>query len=261
MRLRSLTAATATACALGGCGGGSDSPSNPGTPLKAEGVYAGTITRTITVNSPSTSQTNDLRLVILEDDAYWALYGFESAGVHYPAGLVNGRGASSAGTFTSGDARDYGFAVPPSGTVTATYAAGSSFSGSGADGTGSLRFSATGLPPAFYEYATAATLAAVQGHWTGRNLRWAATSLDISATGALSGAADGCSFTGTLAPRASGKNIYTATVTFGGPPCEAPGQSSTGIAMTSTLADGRHQIMIAGVIAAGTSGSLIVGTR
>jgi hypothetical protein len=53
----------------------------------------------------------------------------------------------------------------------------------------------------------------------------------ISTAGAISGTSAGCLFTGTATPRASGKNIFNVSITFGAAPCALAGQTATGIAI------------------------------
>lgn len=260
LRFMAVVASSATLVSCGG-GGGGDKPNPSEAAQKAEGFYAGSITRIITVNSPPVSLPNDMRLVILDGDEFWAMYGFDSAGTHYPVGFVTGQGVSSSGSFTSTNATDFGSATPPIGTLNATYTVNAVIRGTGADRVGTISFTAMVPSAVTFNYSAPAVLADVQGRWSARNLTWMPTDLDISPTGAITGSSDGCAFSGQLTPRTSGKNIFAASITFGPTPCSTPGQTSSGIALTTALPDGRRQIMIAGVIPSRTFGTLLVGSR
>jgi len=259
-----LASCIASTTLLAGCGGGGGDPGGSGPPptsATAEGAYAGTATRTIAVNAPPVVVSNDLQMLVLDDGTFWAVYGFTSGGVARIAGFVNGSGVSNNGTFTSSSTQDFGFSSPPSGSLTATYAAKASMQGTVTDTTGNIAFNGTAVAASSYNYDVAASLQAVQGSWNMLTLVWAPATLTVSATGTLAGSADGCSFTGTLTPSAKGKNYFVAALTYGAAPCTLAGQISTGIAVASTLADGRRQLAIVGVIPARTAGTALIGAR
>lgn len=253
--LAALAAAALTAC---GGGGGADAAPGGGT---AEGAYAGTATRTITANPQPVVIANDLQLLVLDDGTFWALYGFVVAGEQRIAGFVTGRGASSGGRFQAGSTLDYGLTPPAPGTLDATYTTRTVLRGTVADSAGNIALDGGAVSSTLYDYQAAASLAAVQGSWTMRDLLGFATTLTIAANGSFGGAGNGCSFTGTLTPAVNGRNVFVATLTLGAAPCAAPGQVSTGIGVLSGLSDGRRRLAIVGAIPARTYGVGLVGAR
>ncbi|MBI2768194.1 MAG: hypothetical protein HYX47_01115 [Burkholderiales bacterium] len=94
-----------------------------------------------------------------------------------------------------------------------------------------------------YNYNTPASLASIAGPWN--------EGIVVSATGAISGsmaniayrplasdfqrqhAYTACAVSGTIAPRASGKNIFDVSLSFSGQGCAIAGQAHQGIALTS----------------------------
>lgn len=249
-----LPCLTAVALSLGlaACGGGGDDAGGSAGP-KAEGAYAGTLTG---------SASSAFQLLVLENDEYWSLYGTTSGNTFLVAGFVQGSGASNNGSFASSNALDFGFATPVHGTVSATYVAGTSIQGSTAAAGQTVTFSGTAIAASTYNYATAALLADIQGSWSLTSLAGAPASLNVSAAGALTGSSQGCTFSGTITPRPSGKNVFNVALTFGAAPCLLPGQSASGIAISNLVAGtARRQLIVAGVNSTRTSGTALFGTR
>ena len=227
------------------------------TPLggTAEGVYGGTMT-----GGPNPN----FRMLVLEDGEFWSLYGVNVGGQLSAGGFIQGRATSGGGSFSASDVRDFGFfPAVTGGTITGTFDA--------AVGTlqGAVRFpgltvNVVGGPvrDVPYEYNQPASLADFVGNWalvanTGDRI-----SLNIAASGAMTAtSAGGCSFTGTVAPRPSGKNVFNASLQFGASPCLLPGQRMTGVAVAHRRQDGRTQLTFAGVNAARTAGLMAAGTR
>jgi hypothetical protein len=96
----------------------------------------------------------------------------------------------------------------------------------------------------FYVYDKPAALADVAGSWSGNFLDGTTGALTISATGAVSGTNNGCSYTGTATPRASGKNVFDVSITFGTGNCVLPGQKATGIGINYLLSSGKREIIV-----------------
>ena len=67
--------------------------------------------------------------------------------------------------------------------------------------------------------------------------------------------------TGTVKPRASGRNVFDVTLTFGGAPCVLANQTATGSAISYLLSNGSRQIVIAGTNAARDAGTALGGVR
>jgi hypothetical protein len=194
----------ALAALVSACGGGGSGPSGAASPaVSAEGIWNG---------SASTGST--VSLVVLESGETWGIY----SNSNLVTGALYGNTASS-GTTLSGSGKD--FNIPTRSITTASYSGtfaaknnirvissnGSSFNGT---------------------YSTAydqpASLAALQGTFVGQGVSGNSTAqptqVSISASGAITTpASSACNAAGSVAPRASGKNIFDLSVTFTGPNC------------------------------------------
>ena len=246
-------ALTSAAGLLAACGGGGgDAGSSPFGP-KPEGAYAGTLTG---------SASSAFQLLVLENDEYWALYGRNVGNSFLVAGFIQGTGTANNGSFISTNARDFGVVPAASGTVNASYVAGTSIQGTVTSGTGTVTLAGTAIAASTFDYNAAASLTAIAGNWNLTALDGSATPLTIAANGSFTGSSAGCSFSGTLAPRASGKNVFNLAVTFGAAPCVLPGQTATGIAISSLLAGTTtRQLIAAGVNSNRSAGTALFGTR
>jgi hypothetical protein len=245
-------AAVSAAGLLAACGGGGDSGSAPFGP-KAEGAYSGTL-------SGATSPA--FQLLVLDNDEYWALYGTNSGNRFLVAGFIQGTGKSNNGSFSSTNARDFGTVPPLSATVNASYVAGTSVQGTVNGGGSTFTLSGTAIPASTFDYNAAASLSSIVGNWHLAALDGSPTSLAITANGAFTGSSGGCAFTGTLAPRPSGKNVYDFSVTFGAAPCALPTQTATGIALSYLLAGTTiRQLIVAGVSSNRSAGTALFGIR
>ena len=214
----------ALAVTVGGCGGDNDSNSPPApAPIasSAEGLYSG-----------STNTNRTITNVVLDDGTYYFFYSVP-ANPALLAGLVQGNGTSSNGSFTSSNAKDFNIERPGvlSATIAASYAERQSLNGSiSYPGPSVTTFTST------YDtaYDTTPTLASLAGTYTGQAGSSAqgvqSATVTVTATGAFTAVeADGCTFSGTASPRSRG-NIFDQSVTFGGAPCEFPGTTLVGIA-------------------------------
>lgn len=243
--------------ALGGCGGGGDS--GGGSPAaipgpSAEGVYGGTLTG---------SRSTAFEALILENGDFWSVYGTQTSSAFSVAGFVQGSGTSNNGSFTSSNAKDFGFAPAVAGTVTATYdATAKTISGTTSAGTQTATFSGGPIAGALYNYNTAAALTTITGAWSTTSLTGEGVVINIASTGTFTATSSlGCNFTGTITPRASGKNVFNVAMTFGAAPCALPGQSATGIALVYPLTSGKTQLLAAAVDATRSYGAAVFGTR
>jgi hypothetical protein len=247
MKIATVAAATLAAGVLAGCGGGDDPPKG-----KAEGAYEG--------NTATGAYT---QFLVLEDDSFWALYGSQSAGTFFVTGFVHGQGASNDGNFNSSNARDFGFSPPLAMTVSARYTSGVSLSGTLAVAGGSVAFNAAAIPSARFNYAAAPTIASIAGAWSNMTtLSGATANVTISSTGAFTGTSDGCTFTGTIVPRPSGRNVFNVALTFGPAPCALPNQNGSGIAVTYLVNGGpTRQLIVGGFDGQRTNGVLLAGSR
>lgn len=219
--LCSAVAAAAGLVACGGGGGGSSDSSQSG--QSAEGVYGGTL---------SGSASSAFQLLILENGEFWAMYGTQTATVFGVAGFIQGSGNSSSGSFMSANTKDFGFAPAVAASTNASYnATAKTISGTLTSAGGAVTFSGGPIAGSLYNYNAAASLSAVSGAWTVTSLAGESITLNIQPAGAFTATSSlGCNFSGTVAPRASGKNVFSVAMTFGAAPCALAGQSATGIA-------------------------------
>ena len=226
----------------------------PPVAVTAEGVYGGALTG---------STSNVFNLLVLENGEYWALYGTRPASVFFVSGVVQGTGASSNGTFTSSNARDFGVVPALAGTVNATYnASAQTIAGNLVFAAGTTGFSGGPIAGSTYNYNTPAQLSAVSGTWALSSTSGNSIAMNIASSGAFTAvSADGCSFSGTVTPRASGKNVFNLSMTFGAAPCALAGQTAAGIALTYPLATGGNQLLAAVVDGTRSFGSVAFGTR
>lgn len=254
--LRTLGLVLSTVLAIAACGsddddGGGGGPPPPAT--TAEGAYEGTLTG---------SGSNAFRLLVLESGEFWALFGTQTSSALLVAGFGQGTGVSSNGTFTSTDFKDFSDMPATAGRVDASYNASShSMSGTVSSSAGSVGFAGGAIASSLYDYDTAADIATIVGSWVLTDLDGEALSLSIASSGALTATSAGCVITGTAMPRPSGRNVFNLSLTFGGAPCDLPGQSATGIAVAYPLASGGTQLVVAAVDSTRSYGAAAIGTR
>ena len=247
--MAAMGAAALTAC--GGGGGGDAAAASAGP--SAEGVYGGTLTG---------STSNAFDLLVLENGDYWALYGTGSSSTLHIAGFVQGSGVSNNGTFASTNAKDFGFSPAVAGMVNATYNATTpSISGTVTNSSGTVRFNGGAVAGSLYNYNTPASVATIAGAWTLTSIDGSLVTLDVASNGAFTASSGGCSYTGTVAPRASGKNVFSVSMTFGAAPCALAGQTATGMAVAYPLSNGQTQLVVAAVDASRSYGAAAFGTR
>lgn len=242
----------------GGAGPGSENPPPPA--AKAEGAYA----------------TDGIWLFVLENDELWGVYQIPdpargNRGVH--AGFVQGAGVSDDGSYGIADLHDFYFdplesGDPPAGLLEA------SVSGSYEPGV-SLNLEVT--PEQGQAYTVSATAAAVDGYSYGQAARpeivagdWLGFygngeeegPVNIALNGAITATTSrNCSYSGTITPRPSGKNVYDVRIVQGGAPCGLPGQTMTGIAVVNALAAQESQLVVMLIDATRSVGATFVGTK
>jgi hypothetical protein len=148
--------------------------------------------------------------------------------------------------------------------VEGTVAAGASINGAAtpAGSTNQTTFNSTPLAANHlgYVYNTAAAISDISGAWNGNLLDGSAAVFSIDSAGILSGSNLCCSFTGTVTPRPSGKNVFNVTIHFGSSPCIAANQDASGIAI-SYLTNGQRQLIAAAETAARVKGSMFFALR
>ena len=252
-----VAALTLSACGGGGGGNGGGN----GAPLEAgptaEGVYTGTLT------SNGVGNSNAFELVVLEDGSYWALYGQQVANVLEVAGFVQGAGTSNNGSYTSSTGADFGFDPAKAITLSATYTATPTVAGTISYGGGVTATFSGGAPTGtLYSYDAPASLGNVSGTWPVSLTDGETASVTVSPSGALAGlSSGGCQFTGTVKPRASGKNVFDVSIVFGTSFCVLAGQTTTGIAIEYGLEAGGNELDVAVINSGGTLGIAAFGNR
>ena len=97
-------------------------------------------------------------------------------------------------------------------------------------------------------YDKPARLNAIVGTWK-TGVGTASTNLTVGANGAIAGStgpsgSGGCTFSGSINPRPSGKNVYTVKLTAGGSPCLYSGLVTEGIGLVSTDATGVATLLL-----------------
>lgn len=252
-----ISASVFLACvALVGCGGSDDSQEMPAVVdgPSAEGAYLGALTG---------SQSSAFELLILENGEFWTLYGNQSSDQFSVDGLIQGTGTSNNGNFTSSNVKDFGFVPALAGTVNATYdATAKTIKGAIKAGTNVFNFNGGPLAGSLYNYNTAASLTNIAGSWTTQTTTGESVLVNISTAGTFNAVgSSGCRFSGTVMPRASGKNVFDTKMTFGPAPCALANQAASGIALSYPLANGKNQLVLAQVDSTRTYGLAAFGIR
>lgn len=262
--MKKIIAALAV-CSLAACGGGggdsgsTNQPTTPTTPTTPslpafEGAFAGTIT--------GNSNASAFEMLALEDGSFWSLYGKMSGSTFVVNGFIQGTlSTASAGTIRSTDAKDFGFAPAVPATLNGTYTSDLNFSGTVSVSNTAIGVNGSPLTSGF-SYSTAATLGAISGNWSVALLNGETANISIGSTGAITGLSSlGCSFTGTITPRPSGKNVFNTSITFGAAPCLLAGQKANGVGVVSTLTNGQKQLIVAVVDSNRTVGTAAFGVK
>ena len=224
---------------LAGCagGGGSSSSSSSSAPAVVEsvvqGVYQGTT---------SNGKTEDA--IVLEDGTFWDIWGVPSGTALAVQGVATGSSTASNGAFTL-SFNDFPAPgnSPISGQGSGTYS-GSNLIGTFTENGATATFNFIAPVQVTYDYNAAANISSILGSWSGGLLTGETATISILAGGTISGTSSlGCSFTGTAAPRPSGKNVFNVSLTFGGSPCVAANQVVSGIGVTYPLGNGTNQLV------------------
>lgn len=219
---------------LAACGGANSSDNNSA----AEGAWTGT-----------DSWGNSFSMLVLENGDYYSLYGTNKSADFVLQGFDQGAptlsGDSLKGSITEYDNSN----KPAKGMLAATVVPGSTIKGSvsNVSGTASGTFTATPLSAKYasYDYNATAYTSDVQGSWTVTSLSSNSEKVTINDKGVLTGSIKGCSFSGTVTPRSSGKNVLNIGLSFGASPCEHANQGMSGIALNYDLGTGKRQLLVA----------------
>jgi hypothetical protein len=268
MKTDKLCVMVALSCLiLTGCGGhGDDRPDfNPDRSL-AQGVYDGTI-----VYQDGTDLRFNQQTIVLENGEFFIVYGETIEDVYFVDGVLNGTGQIAVGTsdFYSYDLNDYFFNRSTnsldavySGRLVATFSSGSFFNGSARQRDSFVDFAGTVPVASVYDYNVAANLANVTGDWIMSDLLGSTLTLNVTGTGSITGIyANGCALSGTLTPRASGRNVFNATLRYGPTPCAQPNRSFSGVAIDYAPSASVRALVVSGVTEDRTEGTALYGTR
>lgn len=224
---------------------------------RLEGVYEGAVT--------SARETEYLTMLALDNGELWLAAGSGTTSFGTPVGMALVNGAAAGGNYASTALWDFGDGQQlQTGALTATYTAGGTVNGTirlnGQSGTYSFALSA--LPVARYDPNPSPSLSAIAGNWPFQSSLGLSGTVSISASGAVSGAISGCPFSGTLAPRSGGKNLFTASIAATGGAVSGPScPSGTGYAWAATGPSGASQLWIAYADAARSQGMVLLGQR
>jgi hypothetical protein len=244
---------------LGGCGGGggdSGSGSASVMPPTIHAVYDGTF-------SGGTFDGLAHQTFVLDNYQIYAFYGFPVNGL-VATGFLQGDGTLSNGSFSSHNLKDFSVnGTVQSGTLSASYNQGVGLNGS-ITGPTTSTFTGVPLTSSLYNFNTAANPENISGIWTLTDMQGATVAMTITLSGTFSGSSAGCSFNGTMTPRASGKNVFDLALTFDvAPLCTlaVAGVQISGVALEYRLSDGKQQFIVAGTDTARTIGAAFLGTR
>ncbi len=209
------------------------------------------------------SSSNAFKLLVLEDGSYWTIYGRYLSGSFIVDGFIQGTGTSDNGTFASGNARDFGFAPALPASINATYdSTAETIAGTASYSAANVTFNGGPAAGALYDYSAAASLSTIAGTWSLTESGGETVALSVAANGQFTTvASSGCNMGGSVAPRASGKNVYNVSLIFGGAPCALPGQAATGIAVAYPVGGGRTEMLLTVVEGNRQYGSAAVGSR
>lgn len=251
-----FTRGAATALVLlSGCGGGGHTGSPAAnTAARAQGAYEGTL---------GGASLPSFQLLLLEDGTYYLLAGTGSVSTFVVEGFIQGSGTETSSTqFTSTNARDFSSLPSTAYNLSANYVADVSISGSFSAGGGGASGNFNGVPIStlVYDYNVTAQLSNVVGLWDVLVNGLVDSTLTVNANGTYSGTdGGGCSYSGAITPRPSGKNVFNVTYLNGPAPCALPGASATGVAIVTTPSPGARQLLVVGTTPDRNQAFVVIG--
>lgn len=251
---------------LSACGGDDDPDFDPDRSL-AQGFYDGTI---VYFNGPDVKLNQ--QTIVLETGEFFIIYGETKDDVYLVDGVLNGRGRIELGTdrfLADNNVNDYFYdrdsnsiRAVYNGDLRANFTSGRFFSGRASLPDSIAEFVGTTPATAVYNYNTAADISSITAGWNARDLLGNALALSIDESGNLTGSyPNGCQFSGTLAPRASGKNVFNVSLTYGPTPCPQPNLTFNGVAIEYALAAPGRALVMAGTTTDRRNGTALYGIR
>lgn len=194
--------------------------------------------------------------LVLEDSSYWLFYTARDH-PNVLAGLIQGTGTSHSGTFGSSNTKDFNLedAGIRAATMSDSYVPKESFHGMIAYFKGDTE-SFTNRYDA--EYEVASNLNLVAGTYAGVRADHHTVTVTVDSTGTLSGhSSDGCTFTGSIAPRAKGY-AFNVMVTFGSGACRHGTETVTGVALYDAVT---NRLYSGALNSARTTSFIFLGTK
>lgn len=195
--------------------------------------------------------------MVLEDGQFWGFYSRSSTGRFSPGGLLQGTGTISGSTFSAADVRDLNPSPYGVYDLSATVVRQVSLDGAITASNTSINLVNAPIAGTSYQYDTAAKNSDIEGAWVFTDINSYALASTVNAAGSVSGATTNCSVSGSLLPRANGKNVFDAALNFSGL-CRLAGQAATGIGYTFLADDGSSRQLVVGVTNASRSFSNIL---
>lgn len=233
--------------ACGGSGGNGGAAPAPPAP-SAEGLWTG-----------STSTSRSVTGIVLDDGTYWVLYSVPHVSALI-AGVVQGKGTSLNGSFSSSDGIDFnleGQGINNT-TLSASYVAKQSFNGSVTYPNLNQAFTFTSSYNTGYEQTP--SVSAIAGTYIGLASVAGSNELItivVSAPGVIVGTGTGgCQFLGAAVPRAKG-NLYDLSVVIGGA-CPNGASAVTGIGYFDSSA---KRLYVAALNKSRSNGLIFVGIK
>ncbi len=245
MRIEPRLLAIAMVIATAGCGGGGNDEPPTSRPV---GLWNGT-----------TSTNRTATFLTLSDGTFWGLY----SAVGNPAvlgGVIQGHSSSSSMAFTSNDARDFNFegSGVSFGNLNGNYVPKTNIQGVATYSSGT-QIGFAGTYDASNERSP--SLAEIAGTYSGQVLLSVGPrqsgSVTVASNGAMSGSANGCAVSGSVAPRTDAY-AYDFSLRFGAAPCYFANQTFTGIAVFNPAT---NQLIAASPNAGRSDGILFVGVK
>jgi len=194
--------------------------------------------------------------LILEDGQYWGFYSRSATGRFNPGGLLQGSGAFGSGTFNAADIRDLNPSPYGVYDLATTVVKQVSLDGAFTAGTNISLVNAA-IAGTSYQYDAPASISDIQGDWSFSDINGYRLVSTVNANGSVGGTTSGCSVSGNLQPRASGKNVFDASLNFSGQ-CRLAAQAASGIGYTFLADDGSSRQLVVGVTNAARSLSNIL---
>ncbi|MFX1803089.1 hypothetical protein PWR66_05430 [Paraburkholderia sp. A1RO-5] len=239
MKAKSAFCAVAMAF-LAACGGGGSGGPITVTNADPQGIWQGTS------NSGQAVST-----LVLETGQYFAVYSTNNV----VGGMVEGTLSVSGNSITDNSASDFvvggpGLAAIVTGTVTTKQLLSATVKESAKTVTFNGAYDAA--------YDSSPSLSQAVGTWTGSSAGSPdITSITVAADSTFTGTSGSCTFSGSVKPRATGKNVLDGTVTFKSSACALG--NGTSIEFESFFSG--SQMIAAGVDSSRMGGFVFVGTK